>query len=128
MSWRKVILIVLVVEKIIQHLFVTWAFVADWAGIRATVAVSPDALMVGGALIALLFAVALWAIWTRRQWAIDLVVLLALVDIVGEFVAQGRIAIQLNVSFVVAVVLLVLGLAYRRAWRTVTHRSSLPVA
>lgn len=117
MSWRKLLLIVLVAEKIIQHLFVTWAFATDWDGIRSTVAVLPDALMMSGALIALLFGVALWAIWQGKPWAIRLVMLLALVDIIGEFVAQGRIVIQLNVSFVVAVVLLVLGLAYGREWR-----------
>ena len=40
---------------------------------------------------------------------------LALFDMIGEFVAQGTIGIQLNVSFLVATVLLVLCLLDRRS-------------
>jgi hypothetical protein len=39
---------------------------------------------------------------------------LALFDIIGEFVAQGVISIVITVSFLVATLLLILTLVYRR--------------
>lgn len=108
------VLIILIVEKIIQHIFVTLAFYFNWSDIASTVAVSPTSLMVLGAVVAVLFVVSLWGMISKRPWAINLLVFLALFDIVGEFVAQGRIAITLNVSFLVATLLLILSLAYRR--------------
>jgi hypothetical protein len=113
-AWVRVAVIALVVEKIVQHIVVTAAFAFNWRDIAATVAVSPALLMVLGAGVAVAFAVSLWGLLTHRGWAVDLVIALALFDIVGEFVAQGRIAIQITVSFVVALALLGLGLLYRR--------------
>jgi len=110
----KPLLILLLVEKIIQHILVTAAFAVNWHDIRATVAVNPDGLMVGGGVVAVLFAVSLWAVLTQRKWGLWLVMALALVDLVGEFVAQGTLGIVINVSFLVAVVLLVLAILIRR--------------
>lgn len=42
------------------------------------------------------------------------IVALALADIVGEFIAQGTLAIAINVSFIVALALLALVAADRR--------------
>lgn len=100
---------------------VTLAFYFDWQQIGATVVVEPMLLMVAGGVIALLFALAFWGGMAGRGWAIDLVITLAVVDIVGEFVAQGRLAILITISFLVACVLLVLALGVRREWRVVTH-------
>ncbi len=108
------LLVALVAEKLIQHIFVTAAFYFNWGDIAATVVVAPDVLMVLGAVIAVLFCVALWGLIKKRSWTIDLVIALALFDIVGEFVAQGRIDIAIPVSFIVAVLLLVAALVYRR--------------
>lgn len=113
-DWARVALLVLVVEKIVQHIVVTVAFYFDWRGIGSTVVVSPTVLMVLGAGAAVAFAVSLWGLLRRREWAVNLVIALALFDIVGEFVAQGRIGILITVSFIVAVVLLILALRYRR--------------
>ncbi len=113
-DWLHVIIIVLVAEKIIQHIAVTSAFAFDWYGIRSTVAVSPDVLLVLGAIVAVLFAVAFWGLIKLRPWAAGLLIGLALFDMLGEFAAQGTIGIQLNVSFLVATTLLILCLAYRR--------------
>lgn len=113
-SWINVVLLVLVVEKIVQHVAVTAAFYCDLHGIRSTVAVSPDLLMVLGAIIAALFALSLWGLVTRQNWALRSVIALALFDIVGEFVAQGRLGILITVSFLVATTLLILALACRR--------------
>ncbi len=112
--WLKYTLIILVVEKIIQHTLVTLAFFFNWMDIRSTVAISPDMLMVSGAVVAALFALSLWGLAAGKGWAPGLVSGLALFDIVGEFIAQGRLDIVINVSFIVAVALLALSLVYRR--------------
>ena len=113
-AWNRYALMVLAFEKVVQHCFVTAAFLIDMGGIRSTVAINPWILTVAGALVAVLFAVALWALLVRRPWAPRLLIGLALFDIVGEFIAQGRLGITINVSFIVAVLLLVLSIKYRR--------------
>ena len=103
-------MLVLVVEKVIQHLTVTSAFVTDFGGIRASVALDYRFFMVVGAASALLFALSGWGLMRRKPWAPRLIVALALVDIVGEFLAQGALMITINVSILVATTLLVLAL------------------
>lgn len=48
--WVKYLLIALIVEKSIQHIFVTLAFYFNWGNIGSTVAVSPRILMILGAV------------------------------------------------------------------------------
>ncbi len=112
-GWIWYAMLALLAEKVIQHVFVTTAFFFNWGDISSTVAVSPTALMIAGAGLAVLFALALWAVAGRRPWATKLVVALALCDIVGEFIAQGTLLIGMNVSFAVATALLVLVLLGR---------------
>lgn len=113
-SWIRYALIVLIVEKIVQHAVMTLALFFNWKEIGSTVAVSPSILTVLGAIVALLFMLSLWGMITRKQWAVNLVIGLALFDIVGEFVAQGTLYIVITVSILVAAMLLILGLVYRR--------------
>ena len=113
-AWLRYTLIVLALEKCVQHVVVSLAFFFNWKDISSTVVVSPAALLVLGAVAAGLFMVTLWGLVKRRRWAADLAIGLALFDIVGEFVAQGTLGIALTVSFLVAALLLVLALAYRR--------------
>jgi hypothetical protein len=113
-AWVKYILIALVFEKIIQHIVVTIALYFNWAQIGSTVAVDPSILMILGAVVAVLFILSLWGMVTQQKWAINLVIALALFDIIGEFVAQGTIIITITVSFLVATILLILALLYRR--------------
>ncbi len=110
----RYLIIILLAEKVIQHVFVTASFYFNSWNIGSTVAVSPALLMVLGGLLAVLYAVTLWAMLTRRSWAIPLTIALALCDIVGEFAAQGTLGIGLNVSFIVATALLILAVLYRR--------------
>ena len=110
----KYLLIVLIFEKSIQHIFVTIAFYFNWENIGSTVAISPRILMILGAVVAVFFILSLWGIITQQKWAINLIIALALFDIIGEFVAQGKIGIMINVSFIVATILLILSLFYRR--------------
>jgi uncharacterized membrane protein len=113
-DWVKYALIALIIEKIIQHIVVTLAFFTNWRDIASTVAVSPSALMILGAIVALLFMLSLWGMITQKKWAVNLVMGLALFDIVGEFVAQGTLFIVVTVSILVATILLILGLIRRR--------------
>jgi hypothetical protein len=113
-SWLYFVLVLLMLEKIIQHIFVTLAFLFNWGDIASTVVVSPTVLMVLGGIVAVLFALALWGMLRKQAWALNLAIGLALFDIVGEFVAQGKIDISITVSFLVATILLILSLVYRR--------------
>lgn len=70
--------------------------------------------MILGLVIALLFAVSLLGLIKHSNGTGSLVMALALFNIVGEFVAQGRILILITLSFVVAIMLLILGLSYRQ--------------
>jgi hypothetical protein len=113
-NWVWYALVILNIEKIIQHVFVTYAFWQDIGGIRSQVVVPPDALMIAGAGVAILFTLSLWGLLKNKLWSINLLIGLALFDIAGEFIAQGRIDIVIPVSFVVAVGILILALFYRR--------------
>ncbi len=112
--WLRVIILLLIAEKVIQHIAVTLAFILDIGGIRASVALDYRLFLVVGAASAILFALGGWALVRRKPWAVGLIVTLALVDILGEFVAQGTLMITINVSFLVALALLVLALFSRR--------------
>ena len=114
-NWIYWAVILFAVEKIVQHIFVTLAFFFNWSDIASTVAVAPTFLMISGAFVALLFLLSLWGLLKKKMWALNLLIFLALFDMAGEFVAQGRIAIMLNVSFLVALCLLILTLVYRRS-------------
>jgi hypothetical protein len=115
--WTWYALIVLTSEKIVQHITVTLAFYNDWYGIRSTVAVNPDVLMVLGGVAAVLWLLGLWGLLQRSSWALGLLIGLAVFDLVGEFIAQGLFAIVITVSFVVATAILVLALIYRQQAR-----------
>jgi hypothetical protein len=119
-NWTYYLLIALVIEKVIQHGFVTLAFYFNWKDIASTVVVSPESLMILGALIGILFVVSLWGMVRKQASAITLAAALAVFDIVGEFVAQGRLDIMITVSFLVAVVLLILAWRYYRKFVVLT--------
>jgi hypothetical protein len=112
-AWLRFALLALLVEKVIQHIAVTVAFASDWDGLRASVALPYQVFMVMGAALVPVFALAAWWLYRRDRWARGLIIALALTDIVGEFVAQGGIAITITVSLLVAVALLALALVYR---------------
>jgi hypothetical protein len=90
LNWVYYGLVLLTVEKIFQHIFVTLAFYYNWRDIASTVVVSPKLLMVSGAIVAALFVCSLWGLLKKQRWAIKLLTALAIFDLVGEFVAQGR--------------------------------------
>ena len=113
-GWLRVALLLLLIEKVTQHVVVTFAFVTDLGGIRASVAFPYQIFMVVGAVLAALFALAAWGLIQRSPWARALIIALALTDIVGEVVAQLNQLLTLNVSLLVATALLILALLYRQ--------------
>jgi len=102
------LLLILSGEKVVQHVFVTLALLSDFGGIRFAVAVDYRALAISGAIIAVLFAVSFWAVLLKKGWALYLLAAIAAFDVIGEFVAQGNFTIAINVSILVAVILLIL--------------------
>lgn len=117
-NWLYFALLLLAVEKTVQHIVVTLAFYFNWEDIASTVVISPQLLMLAGAIVAILFAVGLWGLVRKQAWAVNLLMALAIFDLVGEFAAQGRLAITMTVSFLMALLLLVLCLVYRRQMRS----------
>ena len=77
-NWVYYGLMLLTVEKIVQHIVVTLAFYFNWTDIASTVVVSPIVLMVLGALVAMLFIISLWGLLQKRGWSINLLIGLAL--------------------------------------------------
>ncbi len=114
-SWIAWLLTVLAFEKFIQHIVVTVSFLTDWHDIRSTVVVDYRWLVVTGTIIAMLFIVATFGVWHGRHWSLSLLMALALADILGEFIAQGKIDITITVSFIVAWAILALVLILRRS-------------
>jgi len=116
-SRLRYVLIILLVEKIVQHIFVTVCFTYNFFGVRSTVAVDYHYLLYSGAVVVVLFAIALWSVIKNIRWGLNLVMGLVVFDIVSEFVAMGTVLITINVSFIVAIVLLVLCYWYQRSLR-----------
>jgi hypothetical protein len=114
LNWIYIGLVLLTFEKIVQHIFVTLAFYFNWEDIASTVVVPSTLLMIAGAIVAILFIISLWGLLKKWAWAVNLLIALAIFDLVGEFVAQGRLAISIPVSFLMAALLLILSLIYNR--------------
>ena len=102
------LLIALAFEKIIQHATVTTALLTNWHDIRGTVVVGYRWLTTLGALIGLFYAISLVGLLRGRHWSLRLITILALADVVGEFIAQGTLSITITVSFIVALIILLL--------------------
>lgn len=112
------LLMAIAVEKAVQHAFITWGFATDRFELREQVAPPWEILMVLGGIVGVLFVVALVGLIRWEPWAPQLLIGLALFDIIGEFVGQGTLMIEIVVSFLVAVALLILAIRalprYRR--------------
>jgi hypothetical protein len=119
-NWIYYCLVLLTIEKVVQHVFVTLAFYFNWKDISATVVVSPTFLMIAGAIVGALFVTSVWGLFKKQAWAVNLLIFLAVFDMLGEFLAQGTIAIQMNISFLVATLLLILSLVYRGQMRKIS--------
>jgi hypothetical protein len=118
----SLILLGLLAEKVIQHVFVTVAFLFDIGGSRSSVALDYRFFMVAGGVVSILYVIALWAVYSKRKYGLSLVVALAVLDILGEFIAQSRFDINLNFSFIGASILLILAKLIRRNYLNVCSK------
>jgi len=107
-SFLVFILVLLSLEKFIQHMVVTYAFSVDLGSIRQTVVVDHRILMVSGFLVGILFLVSIPFLLQRKRVGFNLLLFLALFDLIGEFIAQGTLAIKVVVSFLVALLILLI--------------------
>lgn len=107
-------LIILSVEKVIQHIFVTIALLWNIGDIRSSIAVDYGVIIAAGAVLAVVYQVSSFGLFKKRKWGLALVTMPAFADVVGEYVVQGA-TIIVTLSLVVAVVILVLVfLAFRQ--------------
>jgi hypothetical protein len=108
------ILILLSIEKFIQHIAVTYAFAADLSEIRSAVAVDHRLLMISGFIVGWLFLVNIPFLFQQKRFSFSLLFGLALFDLIGEFIAQGTLIIDITVSFLVAFVILLILIIYSK--------------
>jgi hypothetical protein len=121
--WLKYMLVFLSAEKVIQHVFVTISFYLNIGNVRARVVPDYNVLMITGGVVAILFAMVLWMLYRNIAVGIRIVFVLALFDIIGEFIAQGTIGITITVSFIIAITLLVSAITYEK--KVLSHAASL---
>ena len=108
----KFILLFLCLEKIIQHLFVTYAFFKDISGIRSDMAFDYRYFMYMGLIIVVLFGLAFYGLYKEEKWGITLVFSMGWVDFIGEFIGQGGWLKFIPVSFIVAIIIIILSYRY----------------
>ena len=103
-----ILLIILSFEKFVQHMFVTYAFYVDLDEIRGKVVIDHNLLMISGFIVGILFLVNIPFLYQGKRFSVILLFFLALFDFIGEFVAQGTLAIEIMVSFIVATIILLI--------------------
>lgn len=123
-SWPIIVLVILSLEKFIQHVFVSYAFYIDLDGIRETVVVDYRWLMVSGLIVGILFLVNIPFLYQRKRFSYYLLLFLALFDIIGEFIAQGTFAIDIVLSFLVALLMLFILILFRQKFFDETGSSA----
>ncbi len=106
-SKSQILLLVLSIEKVVQHMFVTYAFAVDMGEIRDSVVIDHIPLMIVGFVVGVLFAVSARLQLKNQRAGYVLVLYLALFDFVAEFAAQGTLAIEIVVSIIVATIILI---------------------
>jgi uncharacterized membrane protein len=107
----------LLLEKVVQHAFVTGAFAMDAASLRADAPFDYRWFLVSGGLAGVLFAAAFVGQVRGERRSLWLAAGLAVFDIVGEFVYQGGLSIVITVSLIAAVAVLVLAVGELRRTR-----------
>lgn len=118
---RSTVIRVLLAEKVVQHAVVTWAFATDQAEFREEAALDWRWFVVSGGVVGILFAFALIGHIRAAAWSVWLFLGLATFDVLGEFTYQGGPRIVITISFLVALVLLFLGIGELRRTKTGPH-------
>ena len=103
-----IVLVVLSIEKFIQHMFVTYALYANVGGIRESVVVNYRILIVSGFIVGILFLASIPLVLQKKRAGFYLLLFLGLFDLIGEFIAQGTVFIKIPLSFIVASLIVIL--------------------
>jgi uncharacterized membrane protein (UPF0136 family) len=120
-SLSFIVLLVLALEKLAQHMFVTYAFISNLGGIRGDVSLDYRIFMISGFLVGILFLVAFIMMVRHNPVSLRLLFYLSLFDLIGEFVAQGRVFITITVSLLIATAIIVI--VYVRRKRLIAYMS-----
>ncbi len=104
------VLIILLAEKVVQHVASVPAFLWDIGDIRASFAVDYTFLIGANIVLAAVYSAALYGVVTRHVWGLLIAIPSALFDIIAEYVFHGLFT-PLTVSVIVATVIVILALA-----------------
>jgi hypothetical protein len=115
LSFPLILLMFLSLEKFVQHMVVTYAFVMDLRSIRQFVIFDYRIFMFTGFIIGILFLLSFVLMARRARFGLNLLFVLALFDFVTEFIAQGTLNIEITVSILVASLIIVVYLLARKS-------------
>lgn len=107
------ILILILIEKIIQHGLTAAAFLIAIPGvgtpdIGSRFDISDPAMGMSNVILVVLFGYALWGFTAYRQWSKTLILLLAFFDIFSEFILHGFFFITFSVLGAAILIILLL--------------------
>jgi hypothetical protein len=113
-SFSLILLMFLALEKFVQHMVVTFAFMKDLRGIRQFVIFDYWIFMFTGFFIGILFLLSFILMMRRARFGLNLLLFLALFDFVTEFIAQGTLIIEVTVSILAASLIIIVYLLRRK--------------
>lgn len=113
-SRTLIVLVILSLEKFVQHMTVTYAFWKNLSGIQESVSFDYRFFMISGFLVGILFLANIPFLIQRKRFSFRLLLFLALFDFIGEFVAQGPHMLDITVSFLVALLILLILILNKR--------------
>lgn len=114
LSFPIIALLILSLEKFIQHIVVTYAFWMDLPSIREFVSFDYRIFTISGFIVGILFLANIPFLIKRRRFSLYLLLFLALFDFFGEFIAQGTLMIEITVSILVALLIILILIFFRK--------------
>ncbi|MCY3413014.1 MAG: hypothetical protein INQ03_15355 [Candidatus Heimdallarchaeota archaeon] len=115
--YRYYFILFICFEKFIQHIYVTYAFAADIDTIRSDVVLDYRILMYSGFFVAWVFLISGYTIFKERAWGLTLLWFLGWFDFLGEHIAQGGSLKFTPVSYIVAIIIIIIVPLHRRGMK-----------
>ena len=115
LSFALILLMLLSLEKFVQHMVVTYAFATDMGSIREQMSLDYRIFMIAGFIVGILFLDSFILMLRRNRIGLDLLLGLALFDFFGEFIGQGTLLISIPVSFIAATLIIFVLLLSRKS-------------
>ncbi len=109
----RIILLILLSEKIIQHALTALAFINAIPGvgspsIGSRLEISDQVMAISNSILVVLFGLSILGIVKDKSWSKTLVIILAGFDIVAEFIFHGLFYITISVIVSAILILLML--------------------